>query len=236
MPIFRLDKAVLPVVTSLRNTIFYLGVKSFGKPAYGIIIATFLTRLALLPLTLVATRTSKKLKSLRPAIQEITEKYRREPGQYTTVEQQNQKQVEIMEFYRREGVKPAMGCLPILFEIPVLALLEAAVKASKDDDRFTGGGILWFKDLNKPDRYFILPISLTLLEFTTHRMKTPPEGFESKLEQRLDRFAQFGILLKPFFMRRRPAGELLYMVVSAACSVVQQYFVTGWGSLFKLRF
>jgi membrane protein insertase Oxa1/YidC/SpoIIIJ len=53
-----------------------------------------------------------------------------------------------------------------IIQIPVFIIMVLSIrKVSYENDDLAGAGILWFKNLNEADPYFILPIVATLLNY-----------------------------------------------------------------------
>ncbi|MBK9317888.1 MAG: YidC/Oxa1 family insertase periplasmic-domain containing protein [Bacteroidetes bacterium] len=80
---------------------------------YGIIILilTIAIKVMLLPLTFKAYLSQAKMKVLKPEIDEIQGKFKEEPMKL---------QQEMMGLYRKAGVSPLGGCLPMLLQLPIL--------------------------------------------------------------------------------------------------------------------
>ncbi len=82
--------------------------------SYGIIILllTIAIKLLLTPLTLKNQRASVRMRALRPEMDAVNEKFK--DGDAL------KKQQAVMDLYRKAGVNPAAGCLPMLIQLPVL--------------------------------------------------------------------------------------------------------------------
>ena len=83
--------------------------------SYGLIILlmTILIKLVISPLTIKSYRSSAMTAVLKPEIDKLNEKY---PKQ----EDAMKKQQAQMELYRKVGISPMGGCLPMLLQLPVL--------------------------------------------------------------------------------------------------------------------
>lgn len=79
-----------------------------------VILLTLLVRLAFAPLSAKAVVAQKKLTALQPKAKEIQEKHKNNREKQTK---------ELMELYKREGVNPFAGIVPILVQIPILITL-----------------------------------------------------------------------------------------------------------------
>lgn len=92
--------------------LFYLLSKWFGNYGIIILIMTIIIKMALLPLTFKSYLSTAKMKVLKPMIDEITKKIPKEK----TMERQQAS----MSVYRKVGVSPLGGCLPMLLQMPIL--------------------------------------------------------------------------------------------------------------------
>ena len=120
--------------------------------SYGvsIIILTLLVRTAFYPLTAKGNESMQKMRKVQPLFKELKEKYGDNPQLL------NQKMTEL---YRKEGINPFAGCLPILLQIPIFfalyAMLDNAVALRHVS-------FLWAKNLAAADTVFSIPLGFTL--------------------------------------------------------------------------
>lgn len=77
----------------------------------GIILFTILVRLVLSPLVITQLRNAKAMQQLQPKMAALRQKH----GKDRVAQQQ-----ALMELYREHNVNPAMGCLPMVVQIPIL--------------------------------------------------------------------------------------------------------------------
>jgi len=53
-----------------------------------------------------------------------------------------------------------------LVQIPVFIIMVLSIrKISTENEDLTGAGMLWFKNLNEPDTYLLLPLMATVLNY-----------------------------------------------------------------------
>lgn len=213
----------------LRSLILRLG---GGKAGLGIVLFTLIVRFLLLPLNLATLRSSRKMQELQLGIKAIQDNYKVEPPQKPSPEKAQRLQAEIMSLYREQKINPAAGCWPIIVQVSVLSFLKWTIRSAREDSRFANGGFLWCKDLTKPDPYFILPILATVLNFVTTSMAmTNSQVIDAKYHPIINNIQQASVLGQGLISVRLPASEALYSLISELFSIVQQYFVTGWGTL-----
>lgn len=107
---------------------------------YGIIILlmALLIKMALFPFTYKSYTSMAKMRVLKPQIDAINEKY----------EDQMKRQQETMALYRQTGVSPLGGCIPMLFQMPILFALFRFFPASIE---LRQQSFLWASDLSTYD-------------------------------------------------------------------------------------
>jgi YidC/Oxa1 family membrane protein insertase len=117
---------------------------------YGLIILilTIIIKICLLPFTFKAYQSQAKMKLLKPEIDEITAKN----GGDAMKSQQ-----ETMSLYKRAGVNPFGGCLPMLFQMPVLIALFRFFPASIE---LRQQSFLWADDLSTYDSIYNLGFNI----------------------------------------------------------------------------
>ena len=97
--------------------------------ALGIVVFTILIRLCLLPLDLKQRNNQSKMSALGPEIQSLQKRYANNPQQLQKKQQ---------ELYRKMNVKPMLGCLPALIQLPILFAFFGAMRVlQKRADNFT---------------------------------------------------------------------------------------------------
>jgi YidC/Oxa1 family membrane protein insertase len=222
----------------------------FGDFALSIIVLTLIIKLLLFPLTLKQLKSMKATQALQPQMQEIKKKYGKD--------QQGQA-VAMQALYKEYGVNPLSGCLPLVVQLPVLYGMYYAFRTflgtSKVADlnnivypfipHFTSYPNIylnWFAFINHSwtislahaDPTHILPIIAGLATFIQLRMsqpKTAPGATPDPSTQSMKMMQYVMPLITVFFGWTFPAGLALYWTVSTVFQAVQQFFVTGWGSL-----
>jgi len=119
---------------------------------YGIIILllTLMIKLCLFPLTFKSYMSSAKMRVLKPQIDEISKKY---PGKDKAME----KQRATMALYKKAGVNPMGGCLPMVLQMPILIALFYFFPASIE---LRGKSFLWATDLSSYDSIATLPFDI----------------------------------------------------------------------------
>jgi len=226
-----------PVLNSLIALCTMLG-GSFGL---AIIVLTVVVRLALFPLTVRQTQSTKAMQTLQPKIQELQKKY---------AKNQQKLQQEMMKLYKEAGINP-LGCLwPMLIQLPIwIALYQSIMQALAAtpenllnlsqhlyswavvgqavplNDQF-----LWLH-LSRPDPNLILAILVGGTMWVQQKMVTPP-ATDSRQQSMTSMTTMMMPLMFGFFTLSFPSGLALYWVVSNIIGIIIQYFVSGgWGYL-----
>jgi membrane protein insertase Oxa1/YidC/SpoIIIJ len=224
---------------SLKTGILSLSRFTFGKAVFAIMLVAVLHNLVFLPLkiksAIQARNSVKKLKELQPAIKAINEKYRLEPGQRRLAKQASQQGQEIKRLYQEAGISFNLGCLSTIMPIFSRILLTSAVTEIKKDERFKEGGILWFKDLTRPDRYFVLPALQMGILFLRQRIVLPeliePEKPHPVWLRRMKTFNNWSPLLGFLLIlitrkrHRHHSGLTLFYITSSSLELTEDYFI-----------
>ncbi len=100
---------VLVSVVSILNPAF-----GTASAALAIVLVTVLVRFALIPVGIALARSERTRRRLAPALAELQRRYRGDPRLLRE---------KTVELYARENASPAAGCLPLLVQAPVLAVL-----------------------------------------------------------------------------------------------------------------
>lgn len=196
-----------------------------GSAGLSVIVFTILFKTILLPLTIKSVRSMSSMQELQPKIKEIQKKYAKD----------RQKQsAETMKLYQEHGVNPAAGCLPMILQMPIFFGLYFAIKnLSAHGGGVWAQGFMWLPSLAKADPYHILPIAAGVFQFVQTKMARPanqPKAADSQ-QQMMNTMMNFMPAMVVVFGWPFASGPVIYWAVSAIYSAVQQWFITGWGSL-----
>jgi YidC/Oxa1 family membrane protein insertase len=212
-----------------------------------IVLVTIAIRLALYPLFVTQIRNQRAMQELAPAMNELKAKYgsdRQRLGQ------------EQMKLYKERGYNPAMGCLPILLQMPLLLAMYAAFLQTPTLDGEQLKQILlpfvpnpvgptdhldlaahwlpWITSgLGEPDPLHILPILAGVTQLISSVMFQPsvqPKNIDPQ-QKMMQSMQYYFPLLTVVFAWGFPSGLALYWVTTTLFGIVQQYFVSGWGQL-----
>lgn len=120
--------------------------------SYGLIILilTILVKLVLFPITYKSYISSAKMRVLKPQIDEINARY---PKQDDAMK----KQQATMALYKKVGVNPMSGCLPMIIQFPILIAMFRFFPASVE---LRQQSFLWADDLSSFDSILDLPFNI----------------------------------------------------------------------------
>ena len=133
---------VIPVFDFLRN---YIG--SFGIIIF---ILVLLVKLVISPLTYKSYVSMAKMRLVKPQIDELAKKYPKP-------EDAMKKQQATMELYKKAGINPMGGCIPMLIQMPILIAMFRFFPASIE---LREQPFLWADDLSSYDSIVTLPFSI----------------------------------------------------------------------------
>ena len=174
-----------------------------------IILLTLLIRLITFPLYYKQMKSMNKMKKIQPKLQKLKTKYKDDP---------RRQQMETMGLFKREGVNPIGGCLPLILQMPIFIAFYKVltVSAELDNKPFVG----WITSLTEKDPYYLLPITVTFLMWLNQ--KVMPQTAADPTQQKIMGFMP---LIFGFIFLNMPSGLNLYILVSTGFGIVQQLFV-----------
>jgi len=198
----------------------------FGNGGLGIIAFTIIVKTILLPLTVKSIRSSKNMQELAPRIKELQKKY--------GADRQRVSQ-ETMALYQQYGVNPLAGCLPMIIQIPIFfGLYRAIVNLNNAGIGHWADGFLWMSNLQDADPWHVLPIAAGVFQWVQSRMMRPAnQKVTDPQQQIMNIMMNFMPLFVVFFGWTFAAGPVLYWATQSVYSVIQQWFITGWGALIE---
>lgn len=212
-----------------------------GFLSYGvaIIIFTMLVRLFMSPITYKSYLSQAKMKVLRPEINELNEKYKKDPMK---------KQQETMKLYNKAGVNPMAGCLPALMQIPIFYALFQFFPSFFD---LRQKSFLWADDLSSYDSILHLPFYIPFygnhvslfpilasiaiffyMKMTTgdQTMAAPPQEGMPDMSKIMKIMIYLSPIMMLFFFNNYASGLSLYYFISNTITigimfVIKKYIV-----------
>lgn len=201
-----------------------------GNYGVAIILLTLLVRGLMFPLTFKGSKSTARMQELQPKIQEIQAKYKSNPQKLN---------IEMAEFYKREGYNPLSGCLPMLIQLPIFIAMYALFNNHFD---LRGASFIpgWIDDLSLPEAIVTFPtVNLILWKVSALRalpiiyllsqllygkfMQTPNTSAQSQGQMK---FMMYGMPIIFFFvLYDMPSGLLVYWIAANILTIIQQIVI-----------
>ena len=183
---------------------------------WAIILVTLIINLALLPFRFSSLKSSRKMQKLQPQIQAINAKYKNISIRDPKKAEQNQ---EVMALYKKEGVNPVGGCLPMLVQLPFFYAFYQVLKIAIE---LRHAPWLWVSDLSSAESLpiHVLPIILIITQFLSQRM-TPAAGVDPNQQKMM----MFMPLMFGFMFYYASAGLVLYWLTGNVVGILQQLVI-----------
>jgi len=206
--------------------LFYSIVHNYGV---AIILLTVLVRGFLYPITRKSYQSTAAMQKLQPKIAEIREKYKDDP---------NKMNGAMAELYKKEGVNPVGGCLPMVLQLPIFIALYGLLNTHFD---LRGAEFItpWISDLSAPETVFswsglslpvmgnefrILPFLMILTQILMTKMTQSQSAAGANNSQM--KMLTYGMPIFFFFiMYDMPSGLLLYWTVTNVLTAIQQIVI-----------
>jgi YidC/Oxa1 family membrane protein insertase len=201
-----------------------------GNFGIAILIFTVFVKAVFFPLANKSYRSMAKMRDLGPKMTAMRERYKDEPAKLQT---------EMLGIYKKEGVNPAMGCLPMLVQIPVFFSLYKVIFITIEMRQAPFFG--WIRDLSAVDPtnifnlFGLLPFNPIDISPSLHLGAWPLfMGVTMFLQQRLNppppdpkqaKLFQFMPLIFTFMLARFPAGLVIYWSWNNLLTAAQQWLI-----------
>lgn len=203
----------LPGIDAIANGLValleFIHAHVIGNWGVAIILLTIFVKLALYPLTAKSFQSIAAMRRLKPAIDEINEKY---------ADNREKKGAAMMELYRQHKINPFGGCLPQLLQLPIWWALYMSLSSNVELFRRPFFG--FWQDLAAPDPYYVLPLALGALMWVQQKI-TPSTMDPAQAKMML--YVMPAMITS--FMLFLPAGLCLYMFTNSVLSILQQKFI-----------
>jgi YidC/Oxa1 family membrane protein insertase len=192
-----------------------------GNYGVAIILVTILQKVAFYPLTMKSMKSMQAMQAIQPKVQALQERYKNNP---------QKKQEETMALYKKHGVNPMGGCLPMLVQIPIFIALYNALSNSVE---LWQAHFLWIRDLTQPDSLFRLTVwggyelngnllgLLMGVSMWVQQKMSPTTGDPRQAQMMLWMMP----VLFTFMFWGFPAGLVLYWFVNNVLQIGQQWLI-----------
>lgn len=192
-----------------------------------IFLMTLVIKLIILPFTFKSYQSSAKMRVLKPQLDEINAKY--------PPEKMQERQQATMALYSKAGVSPMSGCLPMLFQMPIVMAMFWFFPTAIE---LRGQSFLWADDLSAYDAIltwgydiplignhlslFCILMTVTNIVYTYLNMQSQAGGNDPNMK--VMKYMMYGMPLMFFFIfNDYAAGLSYYYFISLLMTIVQTY-------------
>ena len=191
-----------------------------GNYGLTIILFTVIIRLIIFPLYAAQMKSSRQMMEVQPKIKEIQTAYAGNP------EKMNEKMQEI---YSEHHIHPAMGCLPLLIQLPIIwglfGLLRSPLTYLGENSNMVMAvhqSFGWVSDLCQPDQWYILPVIAGLASYISMKFTTAMSGnTQAAGAASMKAMQYFMPVMIAWMATTLPAGVSLYWIISYIFQIFQ---------------
>lgn len=193
--------------------LLFLGLETFhkfvGNWGWSIILLTIVVKMILWPLSAKSYRSMAKMRVIAPEMQRMKEEFGEDRMRFSQ---------EMMALYKREGVNPLSGCLPMFLQMPIFLALYWVLMESVELRHAPWLG--WITDLAAMDPWFILPLIMGGTMYAQQMLNPQPaDPMQAKVFRLMP-------IIFTVFMLFFPAGLVLYWIVNNSITILQQWFIS----------
>ncbi|MCS5548166.1 MAG: membrane protein insertase YidC, partial [SAR86 cluster bacterium] len=185
------------------------GFSFLGNWGLAILFATIVLKAILWPLSAAGYRSAARMRAVAPEMSELQQKYANDKQKLGQ---------EMMAFYKKKGVSPLGGCLPMLLQMPFF-LAFYWVLLDMVELRHAPF-VFWITDLSSRDPFFVLPILNAGLMYYSQKMM-PVTPSNDPTQQQMQSAMKFMPLMIAAMFSIFPAGFVLYFTVQSLITVIQ---------------
>ena len=185
-----------------------------GNFGWAIIILTVGINFILFPLRLKQQLSMLKMSKIQPQMRTLQDKYKKLKG---SDPRRQEVQTEMMGLYKKHGVNPMGGCLPIVLQMPFLFAVFSMLRTSIE---LRGAPwALWINDLSAADPYYVMPVLMGGSMFVMQTM-TPMTG-----DPNMVRMMRLMPLVLIVMFATQSSGLMLYWLTGNLLGIGQQYYI-----------
>jgi YidC/Oxa1 family membrane protein insertase len=187
---------------------------------WAIVLLTIVINMLLFPLKISSMRSARKMQQIQPQMRAIQDKYK---GLKMNDPRRQQMTQETMDLYKKHGVNPVGGCLPMLLQIPFLYGFYKVLLVSIEM-RQAPWISWWVPDLSVAEPGLLglkfLPLLVCGTQFAVQKMSPTPSADPTQQKIMLFMPAMFVVFFWSF-----PSGLVLYYLVQNVVAVAQQWYI-----------
>ena len=201
-----------------------------GNWGIAIIMLTVLVRMLMFPLSRKQAISAVKMQALKPELDALREKYKNDKEKLSRAQ---------MELWRKHGVNPLGGCLPLLVQMPIFIGLWQGLSSSVElrHAKF----FLWINDLAAPDALFrwgenvpviswlfgpyfnLLPTILIGLFVIQQKLFMPPKSDPPDPQMEMQqKMMTYMLVFFGYIFWRLPSGLCVYYIASTLWGIAER--------------
>ena len=221
---FGMLSPLLNWILNVIEEIWELVVASDYAWGLAIITLTLFVRTLMWPLHKTSITSMKRMSKLTPMMQKLREKYENDPQKM---------QIETMGLYKKYGVNPLSGCLPMLIQMPIFLGFFSMLRSASE---LRGQKFLWVEDLSLPDTLLQipifggidlnpLPILMAITSFIQMSMMPQQQGPQNPNMPDMRPIMKFMPVMFLFFCYNYAAALALYWTTTNLFSIFQTWYM-----------
>jgi YidC/Oxa1 family membrane protein insertase len=161
--------------------------------------------------------TQKKMTIIKPRLETLKKIYKDDAQKLNE---------EMMKLYQEYKINPFGGCLPMLLQLPIfIALYQTLINMVE----LKGANFaLWWTDLSKPDKFYVLPVFMGVTMFIQQKMSAASQPVTDESAAQQQKIMMYGMpIFLTFLSFQWPSGLLLYWGMSNCLAIIQQVLVNS---------
>ena len=194
-------------------------------PNYGVVLIVFslLVKILVFPLTRKSYQSTSAMQEIQPEVSKLRDKFKNNPQKLNQA---------TMQLYKKKGVNPLGGCLPMLLQMPLLFALFQVFRTTIElrNEPF----IWWIKDLSSPDVIVNLPFTIPLygdhiaflpilMALSTYAQQKMMSGGIQQPQQKM--MQNFMMVFFFLIFNNFPSGLNLYYTLFNVLTIAQQKLI-----------
>jgi YidC/Oxa1 family membrane protein insertase len=162
-------------------------------------------------------KSSMKMQKLAPQVKAIQDKYKKYKMNDPKKAEANE---EVMALYKKEGVNPLGGCIPMLLQLPFLYGFYKVLNQSIEMRQ--APWVLWIADLSQPETgwFHLLPVLMIVTMVILQKMT--PQTSADPVQQKM--MMMMPIMMGVMFYNVS-SGLVLYWLTGNIVQLGQQWFI-----------
>ena len=199
-----------------------------------ILLMTIIIKLVVLPFAYKSYSSSAKMQAIKPEIDKLNEKYSKEQDAM-------KKQQAQMDLYKRAGISPMGGCLPMLLQFPILWAMFRFFPASIE---LRQQSFLWAEDLSAYDSIvnfgtripllgdhislFALLMAISMFFYSKLTTASQPGGNDPQMASMRFMSVWMMPIMMYFICNSLSSGLSYYYLLSNLITMLETWIIKKW--------